>query len=252
MAPLRQLLFAVISALLAVSALSCLIGPGGCETARCATYAGQTLPNLALNYTLNSTWQSQSVLTLIGWVEGVYNPLLPKPSNADTFAGWKAISRKLPSLNYEKYNPDATYILQNITGVSLQACCDACAVTALCVEYLFTPPAGATTTDNLGFCSLLSGGKTMGNGPYNLTSGVQYGTPGNVGPYAAQNSSKQPTIFLGGGCNPLVGVTDDPHFTGAHGTKYDFNGELNRAFCLITDTDFHINALLKGYKSDAI
>lgn len=55
-----------------------------------------------------------------------------------------------------------------------------------------------------------------------------------------------------GYCNPgndTTNVVDDPHFTGARGTKFDFNGELDKAFCLVTDKRIHINAVLKGYKS---
>jgi hypothetical protein len=249
MAP-RQLLSAVLIAALAASAYSCIVPPGGCKTAKCASYAGQALPDITLNYTLNSTWESQPFTSLIGWIEGLYNPTIPKSSGGSTFAAWKKIAKTLPSLNYEKYYLDATYILANLTGLDLKGCCDACRESPLCVEYIFAPSSTATTTDDIGDCHLLTGGKQTGNGPYNLTDGSEYGSPGNVGSYSNQVKSKVPLVFLGGGCNPLAGVTDDPHFTGAHGTKYDFNGELNKAFCLITDTDFHINALLKGYKSD--
>lgn len=57
----------------------------------------------------------------------------------------------------------------------------------------------------------------------------------------------------GGYCNPgntTVNVENDPHFTGAHGTHFDFNGALDTPFCLVTDKALHINALLTGYKSD--
>jgi len=32
------------------------------------------------------------------------------------------------------------------------------------------------------------------------------------------------------------------------GVKFDFNGEINKSFCLTTDNDIQVNALLKGYK----
>jgi hypothetical protein len=246
----RQFLLAVLVALSVATANSCIVPPGGCATAKCASYVGQTLPDLTLNYTLNSTWQSQPFLSKVGWVYGIYNPLVAKPGSASTFDGWKKVKKTLPSLNYEVYYIDAAYIITNLTGLSLGGCCDACRESPLCVEYIFEVSSTAKTTDDVGTCRLLTGGKQTGNGPYNLTSGVEYGAPGNAGSYSAQLKSKYPVVFLGGGCNPLAGVTDDPHFTGAHGTKFDFNGELNKAFCLITDTDFHINALLKGYKSD--
>lgn len=45
-------------------------------------------------------------------------------------------------------------------------------------------------------------------------------------------------------------VCDDPHFVGAHGTRYDFNGEIDKNFCLITDKSVHVNAFFKGYTTD--
>jgi hypothetical protein len=248
----RMLLVALLLAFLAASAHACIVPPGGCKTSKCASYAGLKLPDTTLDYTQNSTWSSQALLALIGWYEGLYNPTIPKPGSSSTFAAWKKIQHSLPSLNYEKYFLEAQYILANLSSqaLSLKGCCDACREAALCVEYRFQPLPGATTTDDAGQCYLLTGGNHLGNGPYNLTSGVEYGTPGNVGNYSQQQASSKPAVFVGGGCNPLAGVTDDPHFTGAHGTKYDFNGELDKSFCLVTDNDFHINALLKGYKSD--
>eukprot|EP00897_Mesotaenium_endlicherianum_P003902 jgi/Mesen1/353/ME000001S02666 len=61
----------------------------------------------------------------------------------------------------------------------------------------------------------------------------------------AQYASKLPITRVGGKCNPSV--QDDPHFVGAQGTRYDFNGEPNQAFCLVSDKSLHINMQLKGY-----
>ncbi|CAI5512601.1 unnamed protein product [Closterium sp. Naga37s-1] len=54
--------------------------------------------------------------------------------------------------------------------------------------------------------------------------------------------------FLGGECNPLANTDDDPHFRGADGTRYDFNGLLDRSFCLVSDRRIHINMGIKGYQ----
>ncbi|CAI5534060.1 unnamed protein product [Closterium sp. Naga37s-1] len=54
--------------------------------------------------------------------------------------------------------------------------------------------------------------------------------------------------FLGGECNPLANTDDDPHFRGADGTQYDFNGLLDRSFCLVSDRRIHINMGIKGYQ----
>ncbi|CAI5969959.1 unnamed protein product [Closterium sp. NIES-64] len=54
--------------------------------------------------------------------------------------------------------------------------------------------------------------------------------------------------FFGGECNPLANTNDDPHFRGADGTQYDFNGLLDRSFCLLSDRRIHINMGIKGYQ----
>ncbi|CAI5517676.1 unnamed protein product [Closterium sp. Naga37s-1] len=54
--------------------------------------------------------------------------------------------------------------------------------------------------------------------------------------------------FLGGECNPPASTADDPHFRGADGTQYDFNGLLDRSFCLVSDRRIHINMAIKGYQ----
>jgi hypothetical protein len=45
-------------------------------------------------------------------------------------------------------------------------------------------------------------------------------------------------------------VANDPHFVGARGTQFDFNGKPDRAFCLHTDARLHINMLMRGYLDD--
>ncbi|CAI5534026.1 unnamed protein product [Closterium sp. Naga37s-1] len=54
--------------------------------------------------------------------------------------------------------------------------------------------------------------------------------------------------FFGGECNPLANTNDDPHFRGADGTQYDFNGLLGHSFCLLSDRRIHINMGIKGYQ----
>ena len=42
-------------------------------------------------------------------------------------------------------------------------------------------------------------------------------------------------------------MKDDPHFLGAHGTRFDFNGLPGQSFCLFTDRSVHINMGMVGY-----
>ena len=49
----------------------------------------------------------------------------------------------------------------------------------------------------------------------------------------------------GGGTGPKV--CNDPHFVGAHGTRFDFNGLPGEDYCLFTDSLVHINMHMIGY-----
>jgi hypothetical protein len=55
--------------------------------------------------------------------------------------------------------------------------------------------------------------------------------------------------YYGGTCNPVTSglVKDDPHFRGGDNVPFEFNGEVDKSFCLITDSNIHINMLLGGY-----
>ena len=43
-------------------------------------------------------------------------------------------------------------------------------------------------------------------------------------------------------------MTDDPHFVGARGTRFDFSGDVDHSFCILSDRRLHINAVLGGYR----
>eukprot|EP00897_Mesotaenium_endlicherianum_P010961 jgi/Mesen1/9894/ME000070S09177 len=62
-------------------------------------------------------------------------------------------------------------------------------------------------------------------------------------PQLAQATVKATRI--GGKCN--AEVKDDPHFVGARGTRFDFNGAPDTAFALVSDKDLEINMMLRGY-----
>ncbi|CAI5526183.1 unnamed protein product [Closterium sp. Naga37s-1] len=61
------------------------------------------------------------------------------------------------------------------------------------------------------------------------------------------NTSVQAS-YVGGQCNPLANTKGDPHFRGADGTRFDFNGLLDRSFCLLSDRRILINMGIKGYR----
>ncbi|GJP79167.1 hypothetical protein CLOP_g9408 [Closterium sp. NIES-67] len=39
----------------------------------------------------------------------------------------------------------------------------------------------------------------------------------------------------------------DPHFRGAHGTRFEFNGAPEKTYCLLTDSSLHVNMKMRGY-----
>ncbi|GAQ84575.1 hypothetical protein KFL_001950080 [Klebsormidium nitens] len=50
--------------------------------------------------------------------------------------------------------------------------------------------------------------------------------------------------------NPSPGGNGDPHFDGPEGIKYDFHGEKDKDFCLISDTRFHMNSHFIGQETE--
>ena len=68
----------------------------------------------------------------------------------------------------------------------------------------------------------------------------------------AASTKNYSASYIGGKCNGKAGVWADPHFVGAEGTRFDFNGEIGKPFCLLTDRRFHVNMLLDGYMDDRV
>eukprot|EP00897_Mesotaenium_endlicherianum_P003935 jgi/Mesen1/356/ME000001S02665 len=127
---------------------------------------------------------------------------------------------------------------------SASECCTKCRTTAGCVYWQYDKnPVGWWLASKKR--KLLSNGDVQGND--GLGNAMCYLMGGNQVPKCAraQYASVTSITRVGGKCNPSV--NDDPHFVGAQGTRYDFNGEPNAAFCLVSDKSLHINMLLKGY-----
>ncbi|CAI5528992.1 unnamed protein product [Closterium sp. Naga37s-1] len=55
-------------------------------------------------------------------------------------------------------------------------------------------------------------------------------------------------IPVGGSCDTSRLDNSDPHITGAHGTLFDFPGQLGKYFCLLADRRIHINVLLQSHQ----
>ncbi|CAI5502429.1 unnamed protein product [Closterium sp. Naga37s-1] len=126
------------------------------------------------------------------------------------------------NLNYERYKlTDSTDVILKTNVINVNTCCQKCAQADECVFFHYEPPL------------------VPGNGVCRLLTSLDKFTVDNT------KTSVDPS-YIGGKCNPLAEVKNDPHFVGAEGTRFDFHGELNRSFCLLTDRDLHINMGIKG------
>ncbi|CAI7789240.1 unnamed protein product [Closterium sp. NIES-53] len=133
----------------------------------------------------------------------------------------------LGTYNYERYDILATAEVISSTTTSghmeeFIECCQKCAKQIGCKFWHLSQAPG-----QLGECVML--GSLAGVNVRNWDTAI-------------------PPSYLGGECNVLANTDDDPHFRGADGTRYDFNGLLDRSFCLISDRRIHVNMGIKGYQ----
>ncbi|CAI7904487.1 unnamed protein product [Closterium sp. NIES-54] len=114
-----------------------------------------------------------------------------------------------------------------------ESCCNQCATSHDCTYWQFVPGTGT----EMGTCDLMAGEQKF-----------------ECGDLAAIYEGKDKPVYMqvcaGGRCNDNPEVIDDPHFTGAHGTHFDFNGRPEKAFCLLKDKNMHVNMLLRGHYDD--
>eukprot|EP00271_Cylindrocystis_brebissonii_P020114 TRINITY_DN651_c0_g1_i1.p1 TRINITY_DN651_c0_g1~~TRINITY_DN651_c0_g1_i1.p1 ORF type:complete len:438 (-),score=60.08 TRINITY_DN651_c0_g1_i1:990-2303(-) len=81
-------------------------------------------------------------------------------------------------------------------------------------------------------------------------------------PTPSYDSSASMTTNVGTGCTyspppppaPPVSSSghNDPHFVGAMGSHFDFNGLPGKTFCLVTDANLHINMKMTGYLDERL
>ncbi|CAI5480907.1 unnamed protein product [Closterium sp. Yama58-4] len=140
-------------------------------------------------------------------------------------------------------------MVKGVYGDMLQECYRACARATCCYEWHWfkNPRLAGENANVVGFndrvqCYLLEKNGSSG------TSGA-FKTP-YVGDTTTQvaNLASYPLSFIGGLCNGTTPVGNDPHFTSAHDTHFDFTGRLDKSFCLFSDRRFHVNMHLNGYQ----
>lgn len=83
----------------------------------------------------------------------------------------------------------------------------------------------------------------------NCQQGLCFIYSGSAKPkYVGDNGGYAPSS-VGGKCQ-IPECNNDPHLTGAHGTKYDFSGVPGKSFALISDRNIQINMNMVGYYDD--
>ncbi|CAI5951096.1 unnamed protein product [Closterium sp. NIES-64] len=146
-------------------------------------------------------------------------------------AKWKTAYLQKNKLGYELYVPGNPLTLLKANPAS---CCNTCAATPACTYWQYIPDITIDGKKGKGACYLI-------HDQIDFTCGemtAQYNT--ETKPVPLQ-------VRIGGECNPSAKILNDPHLVGAHGTHFDFNGRPDKAFCLLTDRDLHVNMLLRGY-----
>ncbi|CAI5983457.1 unnamed protein product, partial [Closterium sp. NIES-64] len=149
-------------------------------------------------------------------------------------AKWKTsnlLKNKLGVEMYVKGNP------LTLKKASPQTCCNTCASFKSCTYWQYIPDI------------TIDGKKTEG-ACYLVHDNIDYSCGELTAQYATDSKPIALQVRTGGECNPAANVVNDPHLVGAFGTHFDFNGRPDKAFCLLTDRDLHVNMLLRGYYSD--
>ncbi|GJP48928.1 hypothetical protein CLOM_g8202 [Closterium sp. NIES-68] len=149
-------------------------------------------------------------------------------------AKWKTsnlLKNKLGVEVYVKGNP------LTLKKASPQTCCNTCASYKSCTYWQYIPD---ITID----------GKKSDGACYLVHDDIDYTCGELTAQYATETKPIALQVRTGGECNPAANIVNDPHLVGAFGTHFDFNGRPDKAFCLLTDRDLHVNMLLRGYYSD--
>ncbi|CAI5964572.1 unnamed protein product [Closterium sp. NIES-64] len=125
----------------------------------------------------------------------------------------------------EYNNAISTSRLYCYDGMSLPACCNKCISRRTCTYWQFYQPRADCA--NCGVCYIYP---PLAAPPTCIPEGILW----NVTRVA----------------RPCPSSLNDPHFTGAEGTQFDFNGLPDQSFCLVTDARIHVNMRMRGYYDD--
>ncbi|CAI7732893.1 unnamed protein product [Closterium sp. NIES-53] len=209
---------------------------GGCLTSRCVSYTkGRWLLSSGTASTIisangNMNYERYKLIDSTTVILKTPRTRTAAAKRVRKMSPYPSSSRLLHLIPFFIPSPSSSHPLRplpspnHIQATNESGCCQTCAQADKCVFFHYQPPTVAGTA---GTCRLLP----------TLTKFTVDNTITSV-----------PPSYIGGKCNPLATVKNDPHFVGAEGTRFDFHGDLNRSFCLLTDRDLHINMGIKGYE----
>ncbi|GJP70684.1 hypothetical protein CLOP_g1591 [Closterium sp. NIES-67] len=145
-------------------------------------------------------------------------------------AKWKTSYLQKSKLGYELYQPGNPL---TITKANPASCCNTCAGMPQCTYWQYIPDITIDGKKGKGACFLI-------HDKIDFTCGEM------TAQYSTETKPVPLQVRIGGECNPHPKVLNDPHLVGAHGTHFDFNGRPDKAFCLLTDRNLHVNMRSAG------
>eukprot|EP00475_Leptophrys_vorax_P007241 TRINITY_DN14589_c0_g1_i2.p1 TRINITY_DN14589_c0_g1~~TRINITY_DN14589_c0_g1_i2.p1 ORF type:complete len:483 (-),score=-8.82 TRINITY_DN14589_c0_g1_i2:20-1468(-) len=203
---------------------------------------------------------------VLGFYKGTFLP----PSNADD----------VQNMNYGTYT-QGTRISSSIpqsstTSTSFQDCCTDCARNSACHYFQFyTPDAVSSAPGGQRQCFLLSDAPAalapsgalsyvggFCNPPNTTTTTPTTSSSSSVSSSSVSSSSvssssvsssslTNPTppnnTVVGVTSPPPPGVKGDPHFVGWDGVHFDFTGQPGHSYCMLSDSNVHVNMFLDGF-----
>ncbi|CAI5491099.1 unnamed protein product [Closterium sp. Naga37s-1] len=146
-------------------------------------------------------------------------------------AKWKTSYLQKNKLGFELYVPGNPLTLLKANPAS---CCNTCAAMPLCTYWQYIPDITIDGKKGKGAC-------------YLIHDQIDFSCGEMTAQYNTETKPVHLQVRIGGECNPNPKILNDPHLVGAHGTHFDFNGRPDKAFCLLTDRNLHVNMLLRGY-----
>ncbi|CAI5993434.1 unnamed protein product [Closterium sp. NIES-65] len=203
-----------------------------------------------------ASWQNRLALPLVPVSGPDFLPLMARAH----FLLPPSASSRLPHAQIPEYGacvsspPSSSKPYCAAGSIHAKACCNKCSNTTgttsfNCRFWVHIPYVAFPTIPSRDLCPLQIPWNQSSGGSSDTCSGKPCGKcillPAIDGIEPVKGGGKK--IRIGKACPT---TKDDPHFLGAHGTRFEFNGLPEKSFCLYTDRQMHINMGMRGYYDD--